>query len=92
MKKLLDAFGVRPTRVVIDGRDGVIGARLHVEGAGLDSALRCHPADGLALAVRSEVPIYASDLAMRHAEMVEALPADGVSAWVDAVDPEDFER
>ncbi len=92
IEKLLDTFGGRPTRVVIDGRDGAIGASLHVEGLGRDSAVECHPADGLALAVRGEVPIYASELAMQHAEMVESLPADGVSAWLDEVNPEDFVR
>jgi len=42
--------------------------------------------------VRTDVPIHASDIAMRHAELIEGLPKDGVSEWIETISPEDFSQ
>ena len=96
--------GLTVTRTVLDGGDEGICAAVVVERGGIPIEVSCHPADAVAVAVRTDSPIYATAAAMEHAcrlgdghghPSVAESPTPGsafndVSRWLDTVRPEDF--
>jgi hypothetical protein len=81
---------------VLDGRADGIGASLVLLRDGSEIALPCHPADAIALALRTEAPIYASPEAMAHACTLgqprgHEAPHPDVAGWLERVKPDDFE-
>lgn len=83
------------TRILLDDESQGICATLVIERADAEIALRCHPADAIALALRSNAPIYATAAAMARAchltggERSEVHGIDLVR-WLERVRPEDF--
>ena len=64
----LDRLGVRVERVVINElTDETYHARIHLERDGVQVEVDARPSDALALAVRAEVPIFASDEVLAQA-------------------------
>jgi bifunctional DNase/RNase len=64
----LDRLGVRVERVVINElTDETYHARIHLERDGVQVEVDARPSDALALAVRTEVPIYAADEVLAQA-------------------------
>jgi bifunctional DNase/RNase len=96
--------GLSVSRTVLDGDDQGISAALVVERGGVPIVLACHPADAIALAVRSGSPIYAAAGAMDHACRLghdhphEPAAAAGsadvelldIAQWLQDVRPGDF--
>jgi bifunctional DNase/RNase len=65
VEELLTALDTTITRAVLEAQESGIGAALTL-GAGTQT-LSCHPADALALALRSQAPLYATAAALAHA-------------------------
>jgi bifunctional DNase/RNase len=96
--------GLSVTRTVLDGDDQGICAALVLERDGAPIEVSCHPADAIALALRTDCPIYAAAGAMDHAcrlghehaheQAAPPAPADtdrsDVARWLQDVRPEDF--
>jgi len=90
--EIAQAGGLELVRAEIDGDAQGVNAAVVVRRAGHDLAMVCHPADALALAVRSRVPILASDAALAHAcPADQELRAHAVRRWLDRLRPVDFE-
>jgi bifunctional DNase/RNase len=93
---VLEAFQATPIRVVLDDVRGKgIGGLVYLRHAGSELAVPCYPPDALALALRADLPIYATPRALDHAEpaaLAGSSATDGgdVSAWLERVKPEDF--
>ena len=82
----LDRLGVRVERVVISElTDETYHARIHLERDGVQVEVDARPSDALALAVRAEVPIYASDEVLAQA----ALAADPDEEGADDEEADD---
>jgi bifunctional DNase/RNase len=76
----------------IDGDQQGVNASLVVRRAGHDLAMVCHPADALALALRANVPILASDAALAYAcPADQELRGHAVRRWLDRLRPADFD-
>ena len=82
--------------------DGTFYAELHLRESGTAKIVSCRPSDGVALAVRTDSPIFASEDVLDeagHEEAVEdpdeADDADEILAefqnFIDQVSPDDFE-
>lgn len=92
VEALLERLEARVLRAVLHASDGGVWATLHVSEDDGEAALRCHPADALAVAHRRGAPVYATDEVARHAQPIEPMfPSATVSAWLETVKPEDFE-
>lgn len=92
VEALLARLEARVLRAVLHASDGGVWATLHVSQQGGETALRCHPADALAVAHRRGAPVYATDEVARHAHPITApFPSTTVSEWLETVKPEDFE-
>lgn len=68
---LLLAVDAEVTRVVLEEAKGQgIGGRVYVRSGDSELAVPCCPPDALALALRAQVPIYATPDALAHGEHV----------------------
>jgi len=89
---MAEAGGLELVRAEIDGDQQGVNASLVVRRDGHDLAMTCHPADALALALRAQVPILASDAALAHAGPADhELRAQAVRRWLDRLRPADFD-
>jgi bifunctional DNase/RNase len=94
--------GFSVSRTVLDGGAEGICASLVLGRDGTAIEVSCHPADAVALAVRTGAPIYATAGAMEHAcRLGDAHAHDGqtttsypepedVASWLGRLRPEDF--
>jgi bifunctional DNase/RNase len=93
VRALLGAVGATALRVVLeDVRGHGIGALVHVRHGDTETVVSCYPPDAVALAIREQLPIYATDAALDHAVPVTPPPAGpaDVGDWLDRVRPRDF--
>ena len=96
MRRLLEALQATATRVVLDvvqgeGLDGLV----YIQQAESERGIPCYASDALVLALRANLPIYATAEALAYAERLlpspSALDAGGeVRQWLAQVRPEDF--
>ena len=96
MRPLLDALQATATRVVLDvvqgeGLDGFV----YVQQAESERGVPCYASDALALALRANLPIYATAEALAYAERLSHSPSafdesGEVRQWLAQVRPEDF--
>ena len=96
-KILVEELGAALDQVVItEVRDSVFYADLHLAVAGGTHIVSCRPSDALALAIRCEAGIYATEEVLAEAGFVEPgdeEPDDVVEQFrefIDSVNPDDF--
>ena len=95
---VVEAMGARPVGVIVtEVRDHTFHASLRIEDAeGTLHTVSCRPSDACAVAVRAEVPIYASqellDEAARPAEEPDEAEEiiDEFQEFLENVSPDDF--
>ncbi len=104
MKDLLDGLGVSVERVIVtELRASTYYAELHLVRSGERTIISSRPSDAVAIAVRTEAPLFVSDELMESEGIVLALDADEEEEdtpdelvglfrqFLDTVRPEDFE-
>jgi len=104
---VISELGAKLIEVVItEVRDHTFFAELHLRRGDLDLSVSCRPSDAVALAVRADVPIYASNAVLDEAahlpdddaedvdETDDEAEADDIldefRSFIDQVNPEDF--
>ncbi len=100
---LFDSFLVELQRVhVTELRDRTFFAELHLHGPEGDQVLSCRPSDAIAIAIRTETPIYVAVDVLDEAgymapldESGQAVPAaeaqvEEFREFLDSVNPDDF--
>ena len=88
VEELLGRHGVSLRHAILDGQPEGITARLMLVREGRDEEVGCHPADAVALAVRSYAPLLATDAALAHAHPVAPQGADEpLRIWLSRVTP-----
>ncbi len=95
MKSLLDETGVTVDRIVItELRDGIFYAVLHMSRNGTRYEVSSRPSDAIALAVRTSVPIFASEEVLTEASIdvpdEDEQEVEKFREFLDQVRPEDF--
>jgi hypothetical protein len=83
------------TRTVLDAESEGICATLVIEHEGSTLRLPSHPADAIALALRTTAPIYATRAALAHAcALVDHSGGEPersqIAQWLERVRPDDF--
>lgn len=97
LRNLIDGLNGRVQKVVVtELRDDTFFAVIWMEQAGQLIALDARPSDALALALRSDCPIYVSDQVLNLAR-VAPNASDGASAedlrkWLEGLNDEDLGR
>lgn len=86
IQELLGKFGGALRLALIDAsEDNVpLGLLIIARRNGEDVHQSCHPADAIALAARTQVPLYATSRALRMGSWKSIRP------WLEAVKPQDF--
>lgn len=104
IKLLLDDLGATIVRLTVtELRERTFYAELELEAHGRRHVISCRPSDGIAIAVRTDTPIFASEEVLDEAGqiVVEEEPAevteeeseellDEFKKFIDDVSPEDF--
>lgn len=82
--------------ILTEVRNGTYFAELVVKTASEEYSLSCRPSDAVAIAVRAECPVYASDELLNEVgevsdEDAEDAILDEFKEFIDTIRPEDFE-
>lgn len=97
---LIQTLGATLERVVLtEVREHTFYAQLHLRSAQGESVVDCRPSDAIALATRTDSPIYAEEALLDAAgvaapdevdEVDEEAILDEFRDFLDEIDPEDF--
>lgn len=95
MRDLLDSLTVSVDRVVVtELRDGTFYAEVQMSQAGDSSVVSSRPSDAIALAVRTNTPIFADESVLDEAgieiEDDDEHEVEQFKEFLDSVSPEDF--
>ena len=85
MKSYLDAFDAKVISVVItDLNDNTYFSKIHLMYGDSEYAVDSRPSDAIALALRTQAPIFASESVIRKQSSEE------LGQWLENLKPEDF--
>ena len=96
MRRLLEALQATATRIVLDVVQGEdLDGFVYVQQAESERGVPCYASDALVLALRANLPIYATAEALAYAERLSPSPStfdEGgeMRQWLAQVRPEDF--
>jgi len=97
LRNLVAGFDARVTKVVVtELRDDTFFAAIWLERRGQHITLDARPSDALALALRSDCPIYVEDSVLRHSKLStmanERVSAEDLRRWLENLGDEDLGR
>ena len=80
---------------ITDLHEGTFYAEIHLESAeGRAVALDSRPSDAIALALRTQAPIFVEDHVIDNAKTVDLVPepasSDRLQKWLESLDPEEL--
>lgn len=85
VKNIVDGIGMRITKIVItEIIDNTYYALIHLNDGKQETLIDSRPSDAVAVALRSQVPIYVEESVMG------ARTADELDEWLKNLKPEDF--
>jgi uncharacterized protein len=85
VKNIVDGLGMRISRIVItEIIDNTYYALIHLNDGKKETLIDSRPSDAVAVALRSQVPIYVEESVMG------ARTADELDEWLKNLKPEDF--
>ncbi len=95
LRTAIDRLGARVHKVVIsDLQDNTFFARIHVQNGGEAMTLDARPSDALALALRTEAPIYVLKPVLDKAQAVDlatqSTDEEKLKKWLEEISPEDL--
>ena len=95
LRDSLETLGATVEKILIsDLKDNTFYAQIHISHDGLEKTLDSRPSDAIALALRTEAPIFASRRVLDKADALElarqSLDEDGSIMDLDELDPKDF--
>jgi len=95
LRNVLQDLNATVQRIVVsDLKDNTFYALIYVQTAGEVVAIDARPSDAIALALRTQSPIYVEEYVIDHAKSVDLSPdpADGIrlQRWLESLDPEEL--
>ena len=85
IRNTLDALNAKLISVVVtDLRDNTYFAKLHLQYKDSEYTVDSRPSDAIALALRADSPIFASE------EVIQKHSSEELDRWLDNLRPEDF--
>jgi hypothetical protein len=87
VKNLLDGMKVKVARIVVtDIIDNTYYAVIYIEKNGMEIPIDSRPSDAIAIAIRTNSPIFVED------SVIEFKKSDELEEWLRNLKPEDFEN
>ncbi len=95
LRSSLEQLGAKIEKIVIsDLRDNTFYARIHVSRNGDGLEIDARPSDAIALALRSEAPIFVLQPVLEQAQAVDlatqASDDEKLKKWLEEISPEDL--
>ena len=95
LKSVVDQLGGTVEKIVIsDLRESTFFAMIHVKNDGRSVAIDARPSDAIALALRTESPIFVLRSVLDKAQAVdlaaEASDEDKLKKWLEEISPEEL--
>jgi bifunctional DNase/RNase len=95
LRNVIESLKARVDRVVItDLRDNTFFALIHLDRNGEHLAIDARPSDAMALALRSEVPIFVEPAVLERSTVSGDDPSseetERLRRWLEKVDPEEL--
>jgi bifunctional DNase/RNase len=93
LKNVINHIDAIVTKIVInDLRDSTFYALIHVTIGGRMLEIDARPSDAIALALRTEAPIFVEQAVLEQAQTISAdeSPEDKLKKWLESVNPEDL--
>jgi bifunctional DNase/RNase len=97
MRNLIDGLNARVTRVVVGSlREDTFHATIWMDQAGETVALDARPSDAIALALRSDCPIFVSQQVFEHARRASSsassLSPEDLRRWLESLNDDEMGR
>jgi bifunctional DNase/RNase len=97
MRNLIDGLNARVTRVVVGSlREDTFHATIWMDQAGETVALDARPSDAIALALRSDCPIFVSHEVFEHARRASngsaSLTPEDLRRWLEGLNDDEMGR
>jgi bifunctional DNase/RNase len=97
LRSVIDALNARVTRVVVGAlREDTFHATIWMDQAGEVIALDARPSDAIALALRSDCPIFISQQVFDHARRASSgatsLSPDDLRRWLESLNDDEMGR
>ena len=94
---LLESLHVQVAKIVVsDLRDNTYFAQIHLQVNGSSRMIDARPSDAIALALRTEAPIYVDQSVLEQSRSLDedGEPSDSerLRRWFENLDPEDFSK
>ena len=93
LKNVINHIDAIVTKIVInDLRDSTFYALIHVTIGARTLEIDARPSDAIALALRTEAPIFVEQAVLEQAQTISAdeSPEDKLKKWLESVNPEDL--
>ena len=95
LKSMLDLLSLKVVKIIInDIVDGTFYAQIYLNKGDKDYSVDARPSDAIALAVRADVPIFATENVVKKASIISEEGEDDVveqfKDFLESVNPEDF--
>lgn len=95
LKTIIDSLNGKILRVIVnDLHDGTFFAKIYISVDSKELEIDARPSDAIALAVRSSIPIYASDNVLEQAAITsedgDDEEVERFKEFLESVKPEDF--
>ena len=95
LRNVLQELHARVDKIVVtDLRENTFFAMIHLHVGASPLVIDSRPSDAIALALRTQAPIFVEDSVLEHARSVETVPEkaddDRLSKWLESLDPDDL--
>jgi hypothetical protein len=95
LRNTLDTIGAKVSKIVIsDLKDNTFYALIHVQTNGTAVEIDARPSDAIALALRTESPIFVLQPVLDKAQAVDlatqATDEEKLKKWLEEISPEDL--
>ena len=95
LRNVLQELHARVDKIVVtDLRENTFFALIHLKVGSDPLVIDSRPSDAIALALRTQAPIYVEDSVLEHAKTVDSAPEkqddERLSKWLESLDPEDL--
>jgi bifunctional DNase/RNase len=95
LRNMLQELHARVDKIVVtDLRENTFFALIHLKVSGDPLVIDARPSDAIALALRTQAPIYVEDSVLEHAKSVDSIPEkqddERLSKWLESLDPDDL--
>ncbi len=97
LRNLLESLSAKVMKIVVtELRDNTYFAQIHLQVDGSSRAIDARPSDAIALALRTEAPIYVEQQVLDQSRALDedGEPSDSerLRKWFENLDPDDFSK